>query len=75
MSEELTVAAVLAGVWVLEWVIDRALKSYLEVLRLRLKQAQLQDRIFRDACDTIHHLRVENDALTSMLMAAQGRSK
>jgi hypothetical protein len=49
--------------------------SWAERAKAKAKLATLQDRIFRDACDTIHHLRVENDALTAMVMARQGEKR
>lgn len=51
---------------------DMLLARWLKGLQTQLKREQLRDQIFRDACDTIHVLRVENDALTAMLMAKQG---
>ena len=64
-------AIALASFAIGSWLLSKALEHYAEALRCKLKSEQLRDRIFRDACDTIHHLRVENDALTAMLMAAQ----
>lgn len=58
------------------FIVTRLIDAMLKRAQLRLKTEQIKDRVFRDACDTIHHLRVENDALTTMVMAmAEQRSK
>lgn len=59
------------------WSISRNIASMMDAWALRAqskaKIAQLQDQIFRDACNTVHHLRTENDKLVEMLMRERAK--
>lgn len=61
--------------WSIVYNIASMMDSWARLHEARLRQAQIRDRIFRDACDTVHHLRVENDALTAMVMAKHGERR
>ena len=61
----------MGGMLLAGWLGDRWLARMAETAALRFKTEQLRDRVFRDALDTIHHLRNENDQLTAMVMAMQ----
>jgi hypothetical protein len=50
---------------------DKWLIYHTSTIAARLEQERLRDRVFRDALDTIHHLRNENDQLTLLVMAMQ----
>lgn len=71
MDDVSTIVVVGVCLWGAGQGLSWALSFLLEKEKLKLKRAQLQDQMFRDACDTIHHLRVENDALTAMVMSMQ----
>lgn len=45
------------------------LSNWAAAIAARRERERMRDRVFRDALDTIHHLRVENDNLTFMVMA------
>ena len=71
MYEFLSLIAIMGLLWGVCVVVDRLLARAVEREKLMLKREQLKDQLFRDACDSVHHLRIENDALTAMVMSMQ----
>jgi len=74
VSEDVIFVAAIGGCWLALHVLTKVLDAWVQRARLNLQREQLRDQVFRDACNTIHCLRIENDALTAMVMAQQGRN-
>lgn len=53
----------------------RWLANWAAEIIVRRERERMRDRVFRDALDTIHHLRMENEQLTAMVMAMSGRER
>lgn len=62
-------AAWCGSLWMVCKTAPICLASWAERAKYKYKTERIKDQLHRDACNTIHHLRAENDALTAMVMA------
>jgi len=67
------IALTMAGMTGFAWLANRFLTNWSKGIDAMREHEKIRDRVFRDALDTIHHLRMENDQLTAMVMAMANR--
>lgn len=73
--EILTVILTMVGMVGFGRLADRFLTNWSNNVAAMREHERLRDRVFRDALDTIHYLRMENDQLTAMVMAMSNREQ